>query len=321
MENYLIETDRRTLKNAISNFIEDCLVQKMTMVHIDDILDSLEEIGIQSSDEDVIDIMMNFMKHPFENDFFDIGVSNANRGFVYALVNDGMKTKDGDELVKVGMTKNDPVRRIRELSRATGVPGEFTPVMVMEVDNYQLVEKTIHRLKRDHRYNDRKEFFIVDNLNMFIDDFSSICRLSNGFDVTTEVMENLPKNRVKQPNPVKSSPIDDSDTIEFYCRKATLVQYNNGEIAMKEGSLIPLQVKKATHNESDNMMNKLNGLIQKSINSYLTHDGDMLLVINDWPMESVTIASSLAAGVTYRPKHFWKTNEGVRYDHWEMNMK
>lgn len=46
--------------------------------------------------------------------------SKSNHGYVYILSNPSMPG-----LLKIGMTRFDPTRRVQELSSATGVPTQF----------------------------------------------------------------------------------------------------------------------------------------------------------------------------------------------------
>ena len=70
--------------------------------------------------------------------------SNANRGIVYILSNDAM-----EGYIKVGQTSGssaeDVLTRMRDLSRATGVPRSFNCEYAAVVDNYIEVEQTIFR--------------------------------------------------------------------------------------------------------------------------------------------------------------------------------
>lgn len=61
-------------------------------------------------------------------------------GFVYILGNTHMPGR-----YKVGFTLNSPFRRAQELSRATGVPGEFTVLGFVAFDEPQRAETWMHR--------------------------------------------------------------------------------------------------------------------------------------------------------------------------------
>ena len=79
---------------------------------------------------------------------------------VYLLTNPAMP-----DLVKIGRTE-DLERRIKELSRGTGVPLPFECYFACEVERSEYVEKKIHEGFADHRINPKKEFFRVDPQRM-----------------------------------------------------------------------------------------------------------------------------------------------------------
>lgn len=75
-------------------------------------------------------------------------------GFVYCLANDSFPG-----LYKIGCTERSPQQRADDLSRSTGVPSEFIVLGYIECDNFQIVERDIHRRLEAYRPNGRREFF------------------------------------------------------------------------------------------------------------------------------------------------------------------
>lgn len=61
-------------------------------------------------------------------------------GFVYLLL---QVDADGQETYKIGITKNDPELRVKQLQ--TGNPSKISVLRVYESDNYLKVEQWMHR--------------------------------------------------------------------------------------------------------------------------------------------------------------------------------
>lgn len=88
--------------------------------------------------------------------------SKSNHGYVYILSNPSMPG-----LLKIGMTRFDPNRRVQELSSATGVPTQFQLIYYREFHNCVAAELEIHSIlaAKGMRYNDQREFFLVDSVD------------------------------------------------------------------------------------------------------------------------------------------------------------
>jgi hypothetical protein len=78
-------------------------------------------------------------------------------GWVYILTNLAMPG-----LVKIGLTTRDPTTRIAELTNAIGVPVPFVLAWCRAVADCGLVEETVHRMMKDRRENEGREFFRCD---------------------------------------------------------------------------------------------------------------------------------------------------------------
>lgn len=77
-------------------------------------------------------------------------------GFVYVAYCDAFPT-----LYKIGSTMRAPSERLRQLGSATGAPSHFELVCVAEFEDPGHIEREIHRLWGDRRYNARREFFAL----------------------------------------------------------------------------------------------------------------------------------------------------------------
>lgn len=72
---------------------------------------------------------------------------SSNHGYVYILSNPGMPG-----LLKIGMTRFDPTRRVQELSSATGVPTPFQLVYYREFHDCVAAELEIHSILQPKAY-------------------------------------------------------------------------------------------------------------------------------------------------------------------------
>lgn len=86
----------------------------------------------------------------------------SNHGYVYILSNPSMPG-----LLKIGITRFDPTKRVQELSSATGVPTQFQLIYYREFHNCVAAELEIHSIlaAKGMRYNDQREFFSVDSVD------------------------------------------------------------------------------------------------------------------------------------------------------------
>lgn len=84
------------------------------------------------------------------------------RGFVYLLLNPAFPN-----MVKIGKTTKDPEVRVKELSRATGVPTPFKLIYQIFVSNCDVVEKEIHfeLQNKGLRNTTNREFFNIEPFN------------------------------------------------------------------------------------------------------------------------------------------------------------
>lgn len=96
-------------------------------------------------------------------------------GYIYILSN---KYYRHGKLLKIGMTSRTVERRAKELSRAFGVPDDFSIVFKKQVKFPSVAEKEIHKRLSSHRINRNREFFLVDE-DSAIRIVSDTCSLIN----------------------------------------------------------------------------------------------------------------------------------------------
>lgn len=78
-------------------------------------------------------------------------------GFIYILSNECMPG-----VYKIGMTKNEPESRAKEISATTGVPTSFKVHAAFHSKNPRADEKMIHEALAASRVSDNREFFRLD---------------------------------------------------------------------------------------------------------------------------------------------------------------
>ncbi len=92
----------------------------------------------------------------------DIDDVETNRGTVY-LLRTGTFTKQGKEIIKVGVTTKPLEQRIKQLY-TTGVPFEFRVEKSFEIDYFRELERALHKLLVPFQLNQNREFFTEDAL-------------------------------------------------------------------------------------------------------------------------------------------------------------
>ena len=81
----------------------------------------------------------------------------AGVGTMYVL-GTHLYTKEGEEIVKIGITTGSVDARINQLY-TTGVPFRFRVIKEFETKNYYELEQALHRLLEPYRINRSREFF------------------------------------------------------------------------------------------------------------------------------------------------------------------
>ena len=74
------------------------------------------------------------------------------------MLGTNLYTKDGEEIVKIGITTGNVNDRINQLY-TTGVPFRFRLIKEFETKNYYELEQSIHKLLDPYRINQSREFF------------------------------------------------------------------------------------------------------------------------------------------------------------------
>ena len=92
----------------------------------------------------------------------EIGAENLQKleegiGTLYVL-GTNLYTKDGDEIIKIGITTGSVENRISQLY-TTGVPYRFRIIRQYETKNYSELEQSLHKLLDPYRINRSREFF------------------------------------------------------------------------------------------------------------------------------------------------------------------
>ena len=140
--------------NADDTFYRDKSTKPLT-VGLLDLEDEEEKIEIESQSED------------FDKD----------EGTVYILGTQTY-TKDGKELVKIGLTTLPVKERIRSLF-TSGVPFEFTIKREYATSSYAELEKAMHKLLDRYRPNKAREFFTEECL-VFADEIYALHKKIEG---------------------------------------------------------------------------------------------------------------------------------------------
>lgn len=90
----------------------------------------------------------------------------AGIGRLYVLAT-SLYTKEGEEIVKIGITTGTVENRISQL-HTTGVPLRFRVMKDIETKNYYELEQSLHKLLDPYRINKSREFF-TDKCLPFVD--------------------------------------------------------------------------------------------------------------------------------------------------------
>ena len=87
-------------------------------------------------------------------------------------------TKDGKEIVKIGITTGPVEARIRQLYN-TSVPYRFRVIQEVETTNYSELEQALHKMFDPYRINKSREFFTEDCLE-FVDTLIDVHKKISG---------------------------------------------------------------------------------------------------------------------------------------------
>ncbi|WP_199155815.1 GIY-YIG nuclease family protein [Chromobacterium sp. ASV23] len=78
-------------------------------------------------------------------------------GFIYLASKPGFK----DNLLKIGVSKNQPQLRLAALSKSTAAPAEFELLYANSTQDAKKVESRVHSLLKKYRFRSQKEYFNI----------------------------------------------------------------------------------------------------------------------------------------------------------------
>jgi hypothetical protein len=81
----------------------------------------------------------------------------SQKGYIYLISNPLLKKG----IYKIGISKYDPVKRVKELSRSTSIPTDFILEYVKKTNNIYTAEIRIHLVLDTYRCSPNKEFFAI----------------------------------------------------------------------------------------------------------------------------------------------------------------
>ena len=67
-------------------------------------------------------------------------------------------------MVKIGMTTDTPVKRARDINRATGIPTPWVPVWSLKCYSSYILEQRVHEHLSQYRVADNREMFRIDSV-------------------------------------------------------------------------------------------------------------------------------------------------------------
>ncbi len=124
----------------------------------------LRKALINQNDELVITIKQKILKThicQYIDNYLNFDSENdQGEEFVYIL-----SRKEEKELLKIGMTKRNVLKRCYEINSATGVVYPFSPRCVFRVNNASNAEKIVHEALSEWRIRNDREFFLMSYKN------------------------------------------------------------------------------------------------------------------------------------------------------------
>jgi hypothetical protein len=108
-------------------------------------------------------------------------------GYIYCLSNPSFE----ENVYKIGFTSKTPQQRALQLYK-TGVPTPFNVELYKCITDYKTNEKKVHKILKQYRINDQREFFrvslsTIDNIFSLIPEYTrvnkrrAVFKVSNGF--------------------------------------------------------------------------------------------------------------------------------------------
>ena len=72
-----------------------------------------------------------------------------------------LSRREDKDLLKIGMTKRNILKRVQEINSATGIVYPISPRAAFRVTDCKLAEKLIHNELSDYRLRNDREFFLI----------------------------------------------------------------------------------------------------------------------------------------------------------------
>jgi DNA-binding MarR family transcriptional regulator len=117
-------------------------------------------------------------------------------GYIYVLANPSTSG-----IVKIGKTQQDPVKRAKELSSASGVPAPFIVVYHAYFDDYVQAERFVHSRLENSRVSNNREFFRVE-IPVAINAVVDAKRNFGGFEDVSNLIEDHNGNQSTDPDTI-----------------------------------------------------------------------------------------------------------------------
>lgn len=122
------------------------------------LLSNLRTAILDEVEADIVELKNKLMKTnycEYANNFLCYQEhDNFEGGYIYIL-----SRKEEKELLKIGMTNRNVIKRCQEINSATGVLYPFSPRAVFRVTNTNIAEKVIHNELESFRVRADREFF------------------------------------------------------------------------------------------------------------------------------------------------------------------
>ena len=156
-EFYGTESHRRNVEKGSSNDLDHALSAQIYVVSR-----SASDIYTDKSQKPMLLSLLSAAEQESNGAEPDLESENLQKleegvGTLYVL-GTNLYTKDGDEIIKIGITTGSVEARITQLY-TTGVPYRFRVIEQYETKNYSELEQSLHRLLDPYRINRSREFF------------------------------------------------------------------------------------------------------------------------------------------------------------------
>lgn len=125
------------------------LLSALRVAIINDSLEETKKISLQIQRTNFILYVNNFLE-------FNINLDDTDE-YIYIL-----SRREEKDLLKIGMTTRNVLKRCQEINSATGVVFPYSPRKVFRVKDSKEAEKIVHRILEEYRVRTDREFFKCD---------------------------------------------------------------------------------------------------------------------------------------------------------------